>query len=201
MLDGDNQHKSPFPCVDASPASVAGSAPLSCALARGRYGGRAGDLAPASRKLPAKPAGAPLIYVIATLQLRPQARDLVLREIAAVSTEVRREDGCLEYQAAIDVESGHARQTPLRPDVVTVIERWRDLAALQAHSGAPHMRAFRQRIGEAVVSTTLQVLSPAAASPIPESTDSSPRTRHRSCASSPVGSARPGTISGTLDEQ
>ena len=79
---------------------------------------------------------------------------------SAGATDVRRADGCLEYGAAIDVESGHARQIPHRPDVVTIIERWRDLAAMQAHSAAPHMQAFRQRIGDAVLSTALQVLSP-----------------------------------------
>jgi quinol monooxygenase YgiN len=102
-----------------------------------------------------------LIYVVATLQLKPESRDHVLREIEAVSAEVRREDGCLEYCATIDIASDHARQISLRPDVVTVIERWRDVPALQAHSVAPHMQAFRRRIGDAIVSTTLQVLSPA----------------------------------------
>ncbi|MDE2052002.1 MAG: antibiotic biosynthesis monooxygenase [Gammaproteobacteria bacterium] len=102
-----------------------------------------------------------MIYVVATLQLKPQSRDHVLREIEAVSAEVRREDGCLEYCATVDIGSGHARQIPLRADVITVIERWRDVPALQAHSAAPHMQAFRQRIGDAIVSTTLQVLSPA----------------------------------------
>lgn len=102
-----------------------------------------------------------MIYVVATIQLRPRSRDQVLRELEAVAAQVRLEDGCLEYRAAVDLESGLARQVPARPDVVTVIERWRDLAALQAHSVAPHMRAFRERIVDAVVSTTLQVLSPA----------------------------------------
>jgi quinol monooxygenase YgiN len=102
-----------------------------------------------------------LIYVVATLQLKPGSREHVLRELQAVSADVRREDGCLEYSAAVDIESGHARQIPIRADVVTVIERWRDPAALRAHSAAPHMGAFRQRIGDAIVSTMLQVLSPA----------------------------------------
>lgn len=102
-----------------------------------------------------------MIHVIATLQLKPNSRERVLRELEAVSAEVRREDGCLEYGAAVDIESGQARQIPMRLDVITVIERWRDLPALQAHSVAPHMQAFRQRIGDAVISTTLQVLSPA----------------------------------------
>lgn len=102
-----------------------------------------------------------VIYVVATLQIKPDSRARVLREIEAVAAEVRREEGCLEYSATVDIESGLTRQLPARPDVVTVIERWRDVPALQAHSVAAHMQAFRQRISDAVVSTTLQVLLPA----------------------------------------
>ena len=102
-----------------------------------------------------------MIYVVATIQLKPGSRERVLREIEAVAAQVRREDGCLEYMATVDIESGLARQIAARPDMVTFIERWRDLAALQVHSTAPHMQAFRQRIVDTVVSTTLQVLSPA----------------------------------------
>lgn len=52
-----------------------------------------------------------------------------------------------------------AREIPKRADVI--IERWHDLSAQQAHSVAPHMQVFRERIGGAIVSTTLHVLSPA----------------------------------------
>ena len=107
-----------------------------------------------------------MIYVIATLQMKSGMRERVLREVQAVSAEVRREDGCLEYTANVDLDSGHVRQTPLRPDVITILERWRDLEALRAHSGAPHMLAFRQRVAELVVATSLQVLTPADAAAI-----------------------------------
>jgi quinol monooxygenase YgiN len=96
-----------------------------------------------------------LIHGIATIQVKPQSRDRVLREIAAVTSEVMREDGCFEYSATIDVDSGLARLVPVRQDVVTIAERWRDLAALQTHSAAQHMQTFRQRISDAVVSSSL----------------------------------------------
>ncbi len=101
-----------------------------------------------------------MIYVVATMQLKPDSRDRMLHEIETVAALVRREDGCLEYSATVDIESGLGRQIATRPDAVTFIERWRDLSALQAHSTAPHMHAFRQRIADTVVSTALQVLSP-----------------------------------------
>jgi quinol monooxygenase YgiN len=103
-----------------------------------------------------------MIYVVATVTLQPQARQRFLAEVARLQPEVLAEHGCIEYTPAIDQASGLARQIGLRADVVTIVERWQDLAALTQHSSAPHMLSFRQRVGELVVSTSLQVLSPAA---------------------------------------
>jgi quinol monooxygenase YgiN len=103
-----------------------------------------------------------MIYVVATVTLRTQARQRFLTEVARLQPEVLREDGCIEYTPALDEASGLSRQIPLRPDVVTIIERWRDVAALTRHSSAPHMASFRQRVAELVLATDLQVLSPAA---------------------------------------
>ena len=102
-----------------------------------------------------------MIHVIATLQLRPNTRERVLREIDAISAQVHAEDGCLEYCAAVDVQSGLAAQSPLLPDGVTVLERWKDIAALMAHLAAPHMQIFGSRVADLVVSASLQVLRPA----------------------------------------
>jgi quinol monooxygenase YgiN len=67
----------------------------------------------------------------------------------------------LEYSPTIDVETGHPRQIALRPNVVTIVERWADVEALKAHAVAPHMLAFRSRCADMVVATELQVLKPA----------------------------------------
>lgn len=102
-----------------------------------------------------------MIYVVATLRLRPGTRDRVLHQINVVADAVRRESGCLEYCATIDFDSGMSRQGSLRPDTVCIIERWSDLDALKAHSVAPHMQVFRDGIADAVQATDLQVLAPA----------------------------------------
>ena len=39
-----------------------------------------------------------------------------------------------------------------------VIEKWVDLEALKAHSAAPHMGAYRERVKGMVVGTALQIL-------------------------------------------
>jgi quinol monooxygenase YgiN len=52
-------------------------------------------------------------------------------------------------------------QVPLRPDVVTVVERWDSLDDLRAHLQAPHMLEYRQRVKDLVAGVRLQILEPA----------------------------------------
>jgi quinol monooxygenase YgiN len=101
-----------------------------------------------------------MISVIATIELRRGKRAPYLEAFEEVAPAVRAEQGCLEYEACIDVPSGSAAQLPLRPDVVTIVEKWSDLAALQAHFKASHMAAFSRRSAPYVARTTLQVLQP-----------------------------------------
>lgn len=102
-----------------------------------------------------------MIHVIATVQLHPGTRDGFLSEFSQLAPQVHAEAGCIEYAAAVDVPSGAAAQGPMRPDVVTVIEKWASLEALTAHLGAAHMKAYRERVKAFVQNVGLQVLAPA----------------------------------------
>jgi quinol monooxygenase YgiN len=101
-----------------------------------------------------------MIHVIATIELVDGQRTAFLKEFQAIVPAVRAEAGCLEYGPAIDLASGMAAQGPPRENVVTVVEKWTDLAALKAHSIAPHMEAYRPRVKQMVLSTKLQILEP-----------------------------------------
>ncbi len=102
-----------------------------------------------------------MIHVIATIELVEGARDAFLKEFQALVPSVRAEAGCVEYGPTIDIASGVAAQGTPRPNVVTVVEKWSDLPALQAHLVAPHMLAYRPRVKHLVRTTTLQILEPA----------------------------------------
>ncbi len=102
-----------------------------------------------------------MVHVVATIELNPGARTRFLWEFQQIVPAVHAEDGCLEYGAAVDVPTGLAAQPPVRDHVVVVVEKWRDLPALQAHLVAPHMTTYRARVTDLVISTTLQVLEPA----------------------------------------
>ena len=100
-----------------------------------------------------------MIHVIANIELHPGTRELFLHEFTQLVPLVRAEDGCIEYGGAIDFASGLLAQIPVRPDVVTVVEKWSSLKALAAHLAASHMKPYRERVKTFVLRTTLQVLA------------------------------------------
>lgn len=101
-----------------------------------------------------------MIHVIATIHLAPGQRDAFLKEFHALVPLVKQEQGCLDYGPTRDLSTGLALQMPMRGDVVTVVERWTDLEALKKHLQAPHMLAYRDRVGSMVLQVQLQVLEP-----------------------------------------
>jgi len=102
-----------------------------------------------------------MIFVIATIELAEGRRDEFLRALGEVVPKVREESGCLDYGPTVDFETNIPAQGPVRPNVVTVIERWASIDALESHLMAPHMLEYRKAVKEMVVQTTIQVLEPA----------------------------------------
>ena len=101
-----------------------------------------------------------MVHVLATVEVAEGARDAFLGEFHQIVPTVRAEEGCIEYGAAVDVATGLQAQPPLRGGVVVIVEKWRDLPALEAHLAAPHMTAYRTRVRTLVLKTTLHVLAP-----------------------------------------
>ncbi|MGI9455894.1 MAG: putative quinol monooxygenase [Aeoliella sp.] len=105
-----------------------------------------------------------MIHVIATLSVTPGRRDELLALFAELRPKVLAEDGCVEYGAAVDASTpftSQGLQEPMREDVVMVVEKWENLAALQAHLTAPHMDEFRKQASDLLTGISLQVLDPA----------------------------------------
>lgn len=102
-----------------------------------------------------------MIHVIATIELAPGTRDAYLAEFRKLIPDVRAESGCIEYGPAVDARTDLSNQTELGPDTVVVVEKWESLAALKAHSVAPHMQAYRVNVKDYVRGVKLLVLDPA----------------------------------------
>lgn len=103
-----------------------------------------------------------MINVIAVITAKPGQRQAVLEAFRANRANVLAEDGCIEYDAAVDVDPVLGFQAPFGPDSFVVIEKWRDLDALKAHARAPHMVAYAAQTRDLVANRAIHVLSPAA---------------------------------------
>ena len=102
-----------------------------------------------------------MIHVIASIRTVPKRRDEVLTLFRALVPQVLAEAGCIEYGTAVDLENVLNGQPAARPDMITVIEKWQDPAALRAHLAAPHMQKFRDNVKDLVSGVEIRVLNPA----------------------------------------
>lgn len=101
-----------------------------------------------------------MLHVIATVSLVEGWLEAWSRAFAEVRPAVLAEDGCDAYEATLDQPGVLGAQSPLPPDTVVIVERWRDAAALQAHSTAPHMTAYRAAVKPYVKGVAIHVLRP-----------------------------------------
>ncbi len=102
-----------------------------------------------------------MIYVIATIELKPGKREDFLKRVRQLVPKVLAEKGCLEYGPAVDFQTGIKVQVHLGENFAVIMEKWEGIKALEAHLSAPHMMEYRQDIKDMVVGTKLQILQPA----------------------------------------
>jgi quinol monooxygenase YgiN len=100
-----------------------------------------------------------MIHVLATIETAPGRRDDFLAAFDEVVPDVRAEDGCIEYGPAVDVATPIGE--PVRGDVVTVIEKWASIEALEKHLEAPHMQRYRRTVKDLLKGVSIRVLEPA----------------------------------------
>ena len=99
-----------------------------------------------------------MIHVLATVQLHEGKRESFLAALRANLAAVRAEVGCILYVPCEDIATEIPRATAARPNVITIVERWSDLEALQAHLRAPHMITYREKVKDCIASAQLQIL-------------------------------------------
>lgn len=102
-----------------------------------------------------------MIYVIASIELNGGCKDDFLKIFKGNVPMVRAEKGCINYEPTVDVDSGIPIQGELRENMVTIVEAWEGLDALQAHLKAPHMLSYREQVKDLVKEIKIQVLEPA----------------------------------------
>ena len=101
-----------------------------------------------------------MIHVLAIITTKPGQRANVLAAFRANVPAVHAEKGCIEYAPAVDAADMGAFQTKLGPDTFVVVEKWATIEDLKAHSAAPHMKAYGEKVKDMVAARLIHVLSP-----------------------------------------
>jgi quinol monooxygenase YgiN len=99
-----------------------------------------------------------MIHVIATITAQPGERDAVLALFSKNRPAVLAENGCISYEAVVDVPNFGTIQTPLGNDTFAVIERWESAEALKAHAASAHMAEYGRNTKPLLASRVINVL-------------------------------------------
>jgi len=97
------------------------------------------------------------VQVVAIVTAKPGKRDQILAAYRDNVAAVLAEDGCISYEAVIDVE-GDTPFAKFGIDTFVVIEKWASMAALRAHAIAPHMKSYAAKTKEWTAERTIHVL-------------------------------------------
>jgi quinol monooxygenase YgiN len=92
-----------------------------------------------------------LIYVIATLSLKPGAGPKLLDAAKACIEKTRAEQGCLGYDLHTSITDPHT---------MVFVEKWERREDLTAHSKQPHLAAWREASGPYLVSRRIEIVHP-----------------------------------------
>jgi len=92
-----------------------------------------------------------VIYVVATLEIRPDTLEALVDVARPLLEGTRNEPGCRRYDL-------HASVTD--PSRVVFVEEWESREHLEAHFGTPHIAAWRQASKPFVVSARVEIIHP-----------------------------------------
>jgi quinol monooxygenase YgiN len=93
-----------------------------------------------------------LILVTGHISVAPEKVAELRPHIQALVAATRKEDGCLLYAFAEDIND---------PGTIRIVERWRDWPSLEAHGKAPHMAPWAAVAKDAGI-TSREVIAHAA---------------------------------------
>ncbi len=92
-----------------------------------------------------------MIYVIATLHIRPEKRGDFLENARTVISHTLKEEGCESYDLSSSITE---------PNEFVFVERWTTRDALSAHFDTPHLQEWRRVCEEFVTDRKVEVVHP-----------------------------------------
>jgi quinol monooxygenase YgiN len=99
-----------------------------------------------------------MIHVLAFITAKPGKRADVLKAFQNNVPAVHAEEGCISYEATLDVPAFGPMQTPVGPDTFVVIERWASADALNAHAQSAHMAEYGRTVAPWLEKRVIHVL-------------------------------------------
>lgn len=92
-----------------------------------------------------------MIYVIATMTLKPGTRDKVIAAAGPCIEATRKEKGCVFYDLNVSQTNG---------DLLTFVERWETREDLAAHAKSEHIKTWRAASSPHVASRVVEIITP-----------------------------------------
>lgn len=92
-----------------------------------------------------------MIYVVATLTIKPGSLEALKGPAKACMDETRKEKGCISYELFASVDDPHR---------LVFIEKWRTREDLTVHSKTPHLAAWRDASAPHLVERRIEVVHP-----------------------------------------
>lgn len=92
-----------------------------------------------------------MIFVIATLKMKPGAAEALAPAIAAIIAATRTEKGCIAYDLHRSLSD---------PQTHVFVEKWESRADLTAHSKQPHLAAWREAYSPWLDSRVIEIVHP-----------------------------------------
>ena len=92
-----------------------------------------------------------MIYVVATLTIKPGSLEALRAPAATCIAETLKEKGCIAY------EMFESLSDPLK---LVFVEKWETREDLTAHSKQPHLAAWREASGPYLDSRSIEIVHP-----------------------------------------
>ncbi|MGV6874267.1 putative quinol monooxygenase [Pseudochelatococcus sp. B33] len=93
-----------------------------------------------------------MLYVIASIDLKPGGAAALAAPAADVVAATRAEPGCLSYELFVSLSD---------PERWQFVERWADNDALAAHFNQPHMKTWREISSGFIEKRHVEIIAPA----------------------------------------
>ena len=92
-----------------------------------------------------------MVYVIATLIVKPEKRGDFLENAGTMIAATRKEQGCERYDLLSSITE---------PNEFVFVEKWSTREVLGAHFETPHMATWRALCAEYLESRALEIIKP-----------------------------------------